>query len=115
MKTIIKRLCLITLLSVAMTGYADNEIIELPGGGIAEGPIVDGERNGYWVEKLPDGDVWEIPYIDGVMNGEGTLKELLGTVWKVPFIDGKENGEGTVKYWDGTVEKTRWRYGYQVE
>ena len=120
----LKILAVLALLIMPLAGIADSETvtIELPGGGTATGPMVDGERNGNWVEKYPDGSGMEGPYVDGKMNGLWMVKiagkhvGLAGgfVIQEGPYVDGERNGNWWMKLPDGEVAEMFFRNGKQI-
>ncbi len=69
------------------------QTIDLPNGGTGTGPVVDGEKNGHWVDT----------FLAGRMVSEG------------PYVDGKRNGIWVTKKPGDKAYKEEYRYGHLIE
>ena len=72
-------------------------------GNVYEGPVVDGKREGRWVERYANGDVYEGPYVDGKWEGRWVERYADGDVYEGPYVDGKREGHWVIRHADGTV------------
>ena len=79
--------------------------IETEDGGVYEGPVIDGKRNGDWVMRYADGTVGEGSYIDSKQSGHWVFRYADGRVDEGPVVDHKRNGDWVVRYPDGRVEE----------
>ena len=70
--------------------------VQFPDGSVAQGPVVEGKRHGYWTERLPDGSVQAGPYVRDRRHGRWILKYTDGRVQEGPFVAGKRYGEWTL-------------------
>ena len=60
--------------------------------GVFEGSFVDSKRRGRWLFRWSDGTVYEGPYVDGRMHGRWTLEFPKGGLWEGPYVNGKMHG-----------------------
>ena len=67
-----------------------------------EGPYVDGEKNGHWVERYPNGDVREGPYVDGKRSGHWVARCPDMSSMEGPYVNGEMNGHWVFRFADGT-------------
>ena len=74
------------------------------GGGVAEGPYVDGMRQGRWVLRLADGTRFEGEIRDGKPNGFGTISFRSGVEYEGQWRDGCFNRRGR-RYWLFTTKE----------
>ena len=82
-----------------------------------EGPYVNGEKTGHWVEKAMTGplagDVDEGSYVDGKKHGNWIEQFQMSrwntdgyaAIWEGPYVDDERNGRWTVRVNDGLVEE----------
>ena len=72
-----------------------------PSGDVSEGPYVDGKRHGQWVMRDSKGmELWKGPLVNGNRNGffveKHRLAESMGT-----YVNGKKHGEWVIDYTSG--------------
>ena len=76
----------------------------LPRDDAHEGSLLNGRRNGDWVENLPRGWVREVKYVNGKRNGKSTIRNREGIIlWERHYRNDKLNGEVVQRSPDGTV------------
>ena len=74
-------------------------------GTLSEGPYVEGKRHGHWVARFPDGGSSEGPYVDGNMTGHWVRRWPDGDVGEGSMVDGKQHGHWVYRYPDGEVHE----------
>ena len=80
-------------------------VVRVGGGGVDEGPYVDGKPDGHWVYRSASGRVDEGPLVDGVKHGRWVERLANGNVREGPFVDGKADGQWVVRYASGRVDE----------
>ena len=53
-----------------------------------EGPYVEGERHGPWVESHMSGR-WEGPYVEGERHGDWVVRNRKGKKFRRTYVNGK--------------------------
>ena len=69
---------------------------------VESGDLVDGKKQGHWIERYDGGQVEEGPYIDGRRQGHWVLHAADGTVAEGP-VDSGRSGHWVERFADGTV------------
>lgn len=84
---------------------ADYETINLSGGLVYEGQVMDGKRTGKGTLTWPDGGYYQGDFIDGQRTGKGKFVWCDGSVYEGDFIDGTRHGKGKYTGPKGVVYK----------
>ena len=77
------------------------------------GRLVDGKRDGHWVDRFASGQVQEGPYLDGEPNGNWIIRFASGEVQEGPVVDGERNGHWVIRFADGTAMEGPYVNGVQ--
>ena len=83
------------LVSFLLSSFMDNRRTVRADGIVAEGPYVDGKRQGQWTERYPDGTVREALYDDGKRQGRWTRYDPDGRGIVVEWSRGEEIGRSS--------------------
>ena len=93
---------------------ADGHVtIRAADGDVYEGTLLEGKRNGHWIQRFKDGEaevlsVEEGPYVSDKRNGYWVLRSADGTVSEGAFVDGKRHGRWVERQAGG--DTWEWEY-----